>query len=103
MCCSNLKEELATAHKEATSLAKKTQGLEQRLAQVSTERDALRADADHEAATTRGLHTELAEMKTELELKAGAVAQAVQMTEVARVEILQWKHKVEGDILSLYP
>jgi uncharacterized coiled-coil DUF342 family protein len=103
VCCSNLKEELATTHKEATSLAQKTQGLEQGLAQVSTERDALRADADREAATARGLRTELAEMKTELEMKAGAVAQAVQMTEAARAEILQWRHKAEGDILSLYP
>jgi uncharacterized coiled-coil DUF342 family protein len=51
VCCSSLKEELATAHKEVTSLDQKTQGLEQGLAQVSTERDALRADADHEAAT----------------------------------------------------
>jgi hypothetical protein len=48
--------------------------LEQGLAQVSIERDALRADADREAAAARGLRTELAEMKTELELKAGAVA-----------------------------
>jgi hypothetical protein len=39
-------------------------------------------------------------MKTELELKAGAVAQAVQMAKVARAKILQWKHKAEGDILS---
>jgi hypothetical protein len=39
------------AHKEATYLAQKTQGLEQGLAQVSTERDALRADADREATT----------------------------------------------------
>jgi uncharacterized coiled-coil DUF342 family protein len=103
VCCSNLKEELATTHKEATSLAQKTQGLEQGLAQVSTEQDALRTDADREAATARGLCTKLAEMKTELELKAGAMAQAVQMTEAARAEILQWKHKAEGDILSLYP
>jgi hypothetical protein len=42
-------------------------------------------------------------MKTELELKAGAVAQAVQMTEAARAKILQWRHKAEGDIISLYP
>jgi uncharacterized coiled-coil DUF342 family protein len=103
VCCSYLKEELATTHKEATSLAQKTQGLEQGLAQVSTEQDALRTDADREAATARGLCTKLAEMKTELELKAGAMAQAVQMTEAARAEILQWKHKAEGDILSLYP
>jgi cell division septum initiation protein DivIVA len=75
-------------------------GLEQGLAQVSTERDALRADADREVATARGLRTELAEMKTELELKAGAVAQAVQIAKAARAEILQWKHKAEGDILS---
>jgi hypothetical protein len=34
-------------------------------------------------------------MKTELELKAGAMALAIQMTEVAHAEILQWKHKVE--------
>jgi uncharacterized coiled-coil DUF342 family protein len=72
--CSNLKEELATAHKEVASLAQKTQGLEQGLAQVSIERDAMRADADCEAATARGLRTKLAEMKMELELKAGAVA-----------------------------
>jgi hypothetical protein len=39
-------------------------------------------------------------MKTELELKAGAVAQAVQIAKAARAEILQWKHKAEGDILS---
>jgi hypothetical protein len=39
-------------------------------------------------------------MKTELELKAGTVAQAVQMAEAARAEILQQKNKVEGDILS---
>jgi hypothetical protein len=58
------------------------------------------ADADREAATAQGLRTELVEMKMELELKAGAVAQAVQMTEAAHAEILQWKHKVEGDILS---
>jgi uncharacterized coiled-coil DUF342 family protein len=83
-----MKEELAMAHKEATSLAQKTQGLEQGLAQVSTERDALRADADREATTARGLRTELAEMKMELELKAGTVAQAIQMTEAAHDEIL---------------
>jgi cell division septum initiation protein DivIVA len=74
--------------------------LEQGLAQVSTEQDALRADADREDATHRRLRTELAEMKTELELKAGTVAQAVQMAEAARAEILQQKNKVEGDILS---
>jgi uncharacterized coiled-coil DUF342 family protein len=102
VCFSNLKEELAMAHKEAASLAQKTQGLEQGLAQVSAERDALRADADHEATTAQGLRTELAEMKTELELKASDVARALQMTEAARVEILQWKHKMKGDILSLY-
>jgi hypothetical protein len=28
------------------------------------------------------------------------MAQAIQMAEVAHAEILQWKHKVEGDILS---
>jgi hypothetical protein len=39
-------------------------------------------------------------MKMDLELKASAVAQAIQMIEAARVEILQWKHKAEGDILS---
>jgi hypothetical protein len=39
-------------------------------------------------------------MKTELELKAGTVAQAIQMAEAARAEILQWKHKAKGDILS---
>jgi hypothetical protein len=39
------------AHKEVTSPAQKMKGLEQGLAQVSTERDALRADADREAAT----------------------------------------------------
>jgi hypothetical protein len=38
-------------------------------------------------------------MKTELELKVGAVAQAIQMAEAARAKILQWKHKVEGNIL----
>jgi predicted nucleic acid-binding Zn-ribbon protein len=103
VCCSNLKEELATTYKETASLAQKTQGLEQGLAQVITERYALRAEADHEAATARGFRTELAEMKTELELKVDAVAQVVQMTEVARAKILQWKHKEEGDILSLYP
>jgi hypothetical protein len=32
VCCSNLKEELAMAHKEAASLAQKIQGLEQGLA-----------------------------------------------------------------------
>jgi hypothetical protein len=41
-------------------------------------------------------------MKMGLELKAGVVAQTVQMTKAAHVEILQWKHKAEGDILSLY-
>jgi uncharacterized protein (DUF3084 family) len=100
VCCSNLKKELATAQKEVTSLAEKTQGLEQGLARVSTQRDALRANANREAAAARSLRTELEEMKTELELKAGAVAQAVQMAGAAHAEILQWKHKVEGDILS---
>jgi hypothetical protein len=39
-------------------------------------------------------------MKTELELKAGAMAQAVQMARAAHVEILQWKDKLECDIIS---
>jgi hypothetical protein len=39
-------------------------------------------------------------MKTKVELKVGAVAQAIQMTEAAHAEILQWKRKAEGDILS---
>jgi uncharacterized coiled-coil DUF342 family protein len=50
VCCSNLKEELAIAHGEVTFLVEKTQGLEQGLTRVSTERDALKAEADHEDA-----------------------------------------------------
>jgi hypothetical protein len=50
VCCSNLKAELAMAQGKVTSLAEKTQGLEDGLARVSTEWDALKAKAEHEAA-----------------------------------------------------
>jgi hypothetical protein len=78
----------------------KTQGLEEGLAWVSAERDALKDEADHEAAAAQSLRTKLAKMKTKLELKEGAVAQAIQMAEAARAEILQWKQKVEGNVPS---
>jgi hypothetical protein len=39
-------------------------------------------------------------MKTELQLKEGAVAQAVQLTDVAYAETLEWKQKVEGNVPS---
>jgi chromosome segregation ATPase len=74
VCCSNLKAELVTAQGEVTSLAKKTRGLEDGLARVSTERDALKAKAEHEAAAAQSLRAELAKMKTELQLKEGTVA-----------------------------
>jgi hypothetical protein len=63
--------------------------LENGLARVSTERDALKAEAKHEAAATQSLYAELAKMKTELQLKEGVVAQAVQSAEVACAETLQ--------------
>jgi predicted RNase H-like nuclease (RuvC/YqgF family) len=62
---------------EVTSLAEKTHRLEDGLARVSTERDALKAEAEHEAATAQSLRAELAKMKIELQLKEGTVAQAV--------------------------
>jgi hypothetical protein len=64
VCCSNLKAELATAQGEVTSLVKKTQGLEDGLARVSTERDALKAKGEPEAAATQSLCAELVKMKT---------------------------------------
>jgi hypothetical protein len=39
-------------------------------------------------------------MKIELQLKEGAVAQAVQLTDAACAETLEWKQKVEGNIPS---
>jgi hypothetical protein len=39
-------------------------------------------------------------MKMELQLKEGAVAQAVQSAKAACAETLQWKQKVEGNIPS---
>jgi chromosome segregation ATPase len=66
VCCFNLKAELAMAQGEVTSLAEKMRGLEDGLARVSTERDALKAEAEREAAATQSLHAELAKMKKEL-------------------------------------
>jgi hypothetical protein len=40
-------------------------------------------------------------MKTELQLKEGAMAQAIQSAEVAYAETLQWKQKVEGNVPSI--
>jgi hypothetical protein len=42
------------------------QGLEDGLARVSTEQDALKAEAEREPATTQSLRAELAKIKTEL-------------------------------------
>jgi hypothetical protein len=61
------------------------------LARVSAERDALKDEADCEAVVAQSLRTKLAETKMELELKEGAVAQAIQMAKAAHAEILQWK------------
>lgn len=100
MRCIDLKAELAAAQGEATSLAEKTRGLDDGLARVSTERDALKAEAEREAAAIQSLRTELAKMKTELQLNEGAVAQAVQLAEAAWAETLQWKQKAEGNVPS---
>jgi hypothetical protein len=62
------------AQGEVTSLAEKTQGLEDGLTRVSTERDALKAEAEHEAAAAQSFSAELARMKMELQLKEGAMA-----------------------------
>jgi deoxyribodipyrimidine photolyase len=72
--------------------------LEEGLARVSTERDALKAEAEHEAAAAQSLRAELAKMKIELQLKEGAMAQAVQSAVAAYAETLQWKQKVEGNV-----
>jgi hypothetical protein len=50
--CFDLKAELAMAQGEVTSLAEKTRGLEDGLARVSTERDALKAEVEREATAT---------------------------------------------------
>jgi hypothetical protein len=39
-------------------------------------------------------------MRTELQLKEGAVAQAIQSAEAAYAETLQWKQKAEGNVPS---
>jgi predicted RNase H-like nuclease (RuvC/YqgF family) len=77
VCCSNLKAELVMAQGKVTSQTEKTRGLEDGLTRLSTERDALKAKAEHEAAATQSLCTKLAKMKTELQLKEGTMAQAV--------------------------
>jgi hypothetical protein len=66
VCYFDLKAELAVAEGEATSLAEKTQGLEDGLARVSIEQDALKAEAEREAATAQSLRAKLAKMKTKL-------------------------------------
>jgi hypothetical protein len=86
--CFDLKVELAVAQGEVTSLVEKMRGLEDGLAQVSTERDARKAEAEREAAATQSLHVELAKMKIELHLKEGVMAQAVQSAEAAYAETL---------------
>jgi chromosome segregation ATPase len=52
VCYFDLKAKLAVAQGEVTSLVEKTQGLEDELARVSTERDSLKAEAEREAAAT---------------------------------------------------
>jgi hypothetical protein len=74
------------------------QVLEDGLARVSTKRDALKTEAEREAAAAQSLRAELAKMKTELQLKEGAMAQVVQSAVAACAETLQWKQKVEGNI-----
>jgi hypothetical protein len=49
----------------------------------------LEAEAEREAAAAQSLCAELAKMKTELQLKEGAVAQAVLSADVACAETLQ--------------
>jgi hypothetical protein len=39
-------------------------------------------------------------MKTKLQLKEGAMAQAIQTARAAYAETLQWKQKVEGNVAS---
>jgi hypothetical protein len=72
--------------------------LEDGLAWVSTEWDALKAEAEREAAATQSLHVELAKMRIELQLKEGAMAQAVQSAKADCAETLQWKQKAEGNV-----
>jgi hypothetical protein len=79
-----LKVELVVAQGEITSLAEKTRGLEDGLAQVSTEQDVLKVEVEREAATAQSLCAEVVKMKTELQQNEGAVAQAVQSAEAAR-------------------
>jgi hypothetical protein len=66
VCYFELKAELAVAQVEVTSLVGKTRGLEDGLAQVSMERDDLKAEVEREAAAAQSLRVELAKMKTEL-------------------------------------
>jgi hypothetical protein len=88
VCCSNLKTELAMAQGEVISLVEKLQGLEDGLARVSTEQDALKAKAECEAVAAQSLYAELVKMKMELQLEEGAVAQAVQSAEAACAKAL---------------
>jgi hypothetical protein len=92
--------ELVTAQEEVTSLADKTRGLEDGLALVSTEQDALKAEAEREAAAAQSICAELARIKMELQLKDGVMAQAIQLAEAACAETLQWKQKVGGNVSS---
>jgi hypothetical protein len=66
VCYFELKAELVIAQVEVTSLVGKTRGLEDGLAQVSMERDDLKAEVEREAAAAQSLRVELAKMKTEL-------------------------------------
>jgi hypothetical protein len=75
-------------------------GLEDGLARVSIEWDALKAEAEREATAAQSLRAELVKMKTELQLKEGAAAQGIQMVKAACAETLQWKQKVEGNVPS---
>jgi hypothetical protein len=55
---------------------------------VSTEQDALKAEAEREAAVTQSLYAKLIKMRTELQLKEGIVAQAIQSAEAAYAQTL---------------
>ena len=95
--CADMKAEVATAREQVAPLAARVKELEEELTRAAGERDTFRSWAEQEAASAKAVAEQLeAERGAHLLMKV-ALAEAVMVAEVSRVEALAWKEKAEGE------